>query len=176
MNRITILFARWLPVFGILTHLGRKSGKVYQTPVNVFRAPNGFIVALTYSGRSEWVKNVIAAGGCELKTAGKKYQLSSPKVVQQFLLNLDVYSQLLRHADIRTTINLYTQAVSEQKRSPFEGRSNGAGIIGVKHTNEPTGHSWTCAKRKNPYFQLVDGGRYRIRTYDFHRVKMALYR
>ena len=24
--------------------------------------------------------------------------------------------------------------------------------------------------------QLVNGGRYRIRTYDFHRVKMALYR
>jgi hypothetical protein len=27
------------------------------------------------------VKNVLAAGGCELKTRGKKYQLSSPKVV-----------------------------------------------------------------------------------------------
>jgi len=36
-NRITGLFAGWLPGFGILTHVGRKSGKVYQTPVNVFR-------------------------------------------------------------------------------------------------------------------------------------------
>jgi hypothetical protein len=37
-NRITSLFAGWLPGFGILTHVGRKSGKVYRTPVNVFRA------------------------------------------------------------------------------------------------------------------------------------------
>jgi len=50
--------------------------------VNVFRAPNGFIIALTYSSQSEWVKNVLAADGCELQTHGKKYQLSSPKVVR----------------------------------------------------------------------------------------------
>jgi deazaflavin-dependent oxidoreductase (nitroreductase family) len=81
-NRITSLFAGWLPGFGILTHVGRKSGKVYRTPVNVFRAPNGFVIALTYSSQCEWVKNVLAAGGCELKTRGKKYQLSAPKVVR----------------------------------------------------------------------------------------------
>jgi deazaflavin-dependent oxidoreductase (nitroreductase family) len=81
-HRITSLFAGWLPGFGILTHVGRKSGKVYRTPVNVFRVPNGFVIALTYSSQSEWVKNVLAAGGCELKTRGKKYQLSAPKVVR----------------------------------------------------------------------------------------------
>ena len=81
-NRITSLFSGWLPGFGILTHAGRKSGKIYRTPVNVFRAPTGFIIALTYSSQSEWVKNVLAAGGCELRTRGKKYQLSAPKVVR----------------------------------------------------------------------------------------------
>jgi deazaflavin-dependent oxidoreductase (nitroreductase family) len=81
-NRITGLFAGWLPGFGILTHVGRKSGRVYRTPVNVFRASNGFIIALTYSSQSEWVKNVLAAGGCKLKTRGKKYQLSAPNVVR----------------------------------------------------------------------------------------------
>jgi deazaflavin-dependent oxidoreductase (nitroreductase family) len=80
-NRITGLFVGWLPGFGILTHVGRKSGKVYRTPVNVFRAQNGFIVALTYSSASEWVKNVLAAGGCKLETRGKKHQLVAPKVV-----------------------------------------------------------------------------------------------
>ena len=81
-NRITSLFAGWLPGFGILTHVGRKSGKVYRTPINVFRASNGVIIALTYSSQSEWVKNVLAAGGCELKTRGKKYHLSVPQVVR----------------------------------------------------------------------------------------------
>jgi deazaflavin-dependent oxidoreductase (nitroreductase family) len=81
-NRITSLFAGWLPGFGILTHVGRKSGQVYRTPVNVFRASNGFIIALTYSSQSEWVKNVLAAGACDLKTRGKNYQLSAPKIVR----------------------------------------------------------------------------------------------
>jgi len=49
--------------------------------VNVFKAHDGFIIALTYSSHSEWVKNVLAAGGCELKTRGNKYELSSPTVV-----------------------------------------------------------------------------------------------
>jgi|SRR5215469_15756785 len=79
-NRITSLFAGWLPGFGILTHVGRKSGKVYRIPINVFRAPNGFMIALTYSSQSEWVKNVRAAGGCELRTRGKEYQLFAPNV------------------------------------------------------------------------------------------------
>jgi deazaflavin-dependent oxidoreductase (nitroreductase family) len=80
-NRITGLFAGWLPGFGILKHLGRKSGRVYRTPVNVFRASNGFIIALTYSSHSEWVKNVLAAGGCELRTRWKRYELSAQHVV-----------------------------------------------------------------------------------------------
>jgi deazaflavin-dependent oxidoreductase (nitroreductase family) len=81
-NQITSLFAGWLPGFGILTHVGRNSGKVYRTPINVFPASNGFIIALTYSSQCEWVKNVFAVGGCELKTRGKKYQLSAPNVVR----------------------------------------------------------------------------------------------
>src|ERR1700738_445075 len=81
-NPITSLFAGWLPGFGILTHIGRKSGKVYQTPVNVFRTPNGFVIALTYSGESEWVKSVLGAGSCELKTVGRKYRLVAPRVVR----------------------------------------------------------------------------------------------
>jgi len=81
-NRITRLFAGWLPGFGILTHVGRKSGKVYRTPVNVFRASNGFVIALTYSSQCEWVKNVLAAGACEVKTRGRRYQVSAPNVVR----------------------------------------------------------------------------------------------
>src|SRR5438552_11975226 len=42
-NRISSRFAPRLPGFGIVTHVGRKSGRVYRTPVNVFRAPNGFL-------------------------------------------------------------------------------------------------------------------------------------
>lgn len=80
-NRITGQFAGWLPVFGIITHVGRKSGKIYRTPVNVFRTADGFAIALTYGRESEWVKNVIAAGGCELQTGGRHYHLADPTIV-----------------------------------------------------------------------------------------------
>jgi len=80
-NRITSRFADRLPGFGILTHVGRKSGRVYRTPVNVFRAPEGFLIALTYGRESEWVKNVLAAGGCELETRGVSNKLNAPAIL-----------------------------------------------------------------------------------------------
>ena len=80
-NRITSRFAARLPGFGIVTHVGRKSGKVYRTPINVFRTPEGFLIALTYGRESEWVRNVVAAGACQLETRGVRYQLSAPIVV-----------------------------------------------------------------------------------------------
>jgi len=38
-------------------------------------------VALTYGRESEWVRNVIAAGGCKLVTREVQYQLSVPTIV-----------------------------------------------------------------------------------------------
>ncbi len=80
-NRITRHFVEWLPGFGMVTHVGRKSGKIYRTPVNVFRRPGGFLIALTYGPDSEWVKNVLAAGGCQLVTRRLRYEVSEPRVV-----------------------------------------------------------------------------------------------
>src|SRR5690348_18458726 len=80
-NRITSPFASRLPGFGLLTHVGRKSGRFYRTPVNVFRTPDGFMIALTYGQEAHWTQNVLAAGGCRLDTRGHSYQLSAPTVV-----------------------------------------------------------------------------------------------
>src|SRR5215831_10545280 len=90
-NRITSLFAGWLPGFGILTHVGRKSEKTYRTPVNVFRAPNGFIIALTYSSRCEQLEGffqVVSAddGTIPPHQRGKAFFLlvgQVPRVFQQ---------------------------------------------------------------------------------------------
>ncbi|HEY6770696.1 MAG TPA: nitroreductase family deazaflavin-dependent oxidoreductase [Candidatus Sulfotelmatobacter sp.] len=71
-----------MPGFGRLTHLGRKSGRIFRTPVNVFRRPDGFLIALTYGPDSEWIKNVLAAGGCQLVTRRVHYELSAPVIVR----------------------------------------------------------------------------------------------
>jgi deazaflavin-dependent oxidoreductase (nitroreductase family) len=80
-NRLTLRVAGYLPGFAIVSHVGRKSGRVYHTPVNAFRTEDGYIIALTYGAQSDWVKNVLAAGWCELQTRGWRARLSDPRIV-----------------------------------------------------------------------------------------------
>jgi deazaflavin-dependent oxidoreductase (nitroreductase family) len=80
-NRVAIRFIARLPGFAIVTSEGRKSGKIYRTPVNVFRDPDGFLIALTYGRDSGWVRNVLAAGNCQIETRRVKYQLFRPVIV-----------------------------------------------------------------------------------------------
>jgi deazaflavin-dependent oxidoreductase (nitroreductase family) len=141
-NRITSLFAGWLPGFGILTHVGRKSGKVYRTPITVFRESNGFIIALTYSSQSEWVKNVLAAGGCELKTRGKKYQLSAPKVVrdptrQRFRIPVRV---VLRIVGADEYMELTTQQARAKQRGDHRQHEQCDGKNQSEHGRDRTHH------------------------------------
>src|SRR5260370_30947457 len=80
-NRIASRFAARLPGFAIVANVGRESGSLYRTPVNVFREPDGFLIALTYGRDSEWVRNVLAAGGCQLETCRVPDRLSAPIIV-----------------------------------------------------------------------------------------------
>jgi deazaflavin-dependent oxidoreductase (nitroreductase family) len=77
-NPITRLVAGHLPWFCILRYRGRKSGKAYRTPMNVFRKGGAWIFALTYGSDVQWVKNVLAAGGCEIETRGRVVALDRP--------------------------------------------------------------------------------------------------
>jgi deazaflavin-dependent oxidoreductase (nitroreductase family) len=79
-NRLLGGVATSLPGFGVVLHVGRRSGRQYRTPVNVFRTPNGYLLALTYGSGAEWVKNVVAADGCELITRGRTERLRSPRL------------------------------------------------------------------------------------------------
>lgn len=81
LNRVTKRIAPWVPGFGVVAHTGWRSGRRYQTPVNVFPAGDGYLFALTYGPGSDWVKNVLAAGGCELVTRGRTVRLVSPQLV-----------------------------------------------------------------------------------------------
>jgi deazaflavin-dependent oxidoreductase (nitroreductase family) len=79
-NRVLGPLAPRLPAFGVLVHVGRRSGRHHRTPVNVFRTPAGYVLALTYASQAEWVKNVLAAGGCELVTRGRRQRLERPRL------------------------------------------------------------------------------------------------
>jgi deazaflavin-dependent oxidoreductase (nitroreductase family) len=80
LNRVTGRFAGRLPGFGIVHHVGRSSGRAYATPMNVFPDGDDYVIALTYGPNTDWVKNVLAAGGCEVETRGKRVRLANPRI------------------------------------------------------------------------------------------------
>jgi deazaflavin-dependent oxidoreductase (nitroreductase family) len=82
LNRVTRHVARWAPGMGIVVHRGRRSGRHYETPVQVFGVEGGYVIALTYGPGADWTKNVLAAGGCELRTRGRTVQLTAPRLYQ----------------------------------------------------------------------------------------------
>ena len=77
-NRLTRHIAGWAPGFALLQHVGRRSGRIYETPVNVFRVRERYVFALTY-GESEWVKNVLTAGRCVIRTRRRQIELTEPE-------------------------------------------------------------------------------------------------
>jgi deazaflavin-dependent oxidoreductase (nitroreductase family) len=81
-NRVLGPLARFLPGFAVVSHVGRRSGRIYRTPVNLFRRADGYVIALTYGAESQWVRNVLAAGRAEIETRGRRLELVDPQVVR----------------------------------------------------------------------------------------------
>ena len=107
VNPLTSLVAGWLPGFGLLLYRGRTTGREYRTPMNFFSQGDEFVFALTYGADVQWVKNIVAAGECRLKTLGRELRLVEPRLysdperqdmpfpVRQFL-GLLIVSEFLR--------------------------------------------------------------------------------
>ncbi|MGJ0119395.1 nitroreductase family deazaflavin-dependent oxidoreductase [Williamsia sp. MIQD14] len=80
-NRVQGLWAWLIPPWAVVLHTGRTSGRSYRTPVVGFHTPQGFAIPVLYGPRTQWVKNVTAANGGEIRRAGKRYELTDPRVV-----------------------------------------------------------------------------------------------
>lgn len=80
-NPIQRMWAGRAPTFGILEHVGRKSGKAYRTPLSVFSTDDGVAIMLTYGPDRDWLKNILAAGDARMQRHGKTISLTDPQVV-----------------------------------------------------------------------------------------------
>lgn len=65
-----------------LRHVGRRSGRVYVTPLEAFPVPGGFVIPMTYGMRADWARNTLAAGGATLLREGRSVAVTRPHVVR----------------------------------------------------------------------------------------------
>ena len=77
VNRVTTPLARsGHGPFSLIRHVGRKSGRTYETPVILVRVDAGFIAELTYGENVNWYRNTVAAGGCTVVHHGREYRVT----------------------------------------------------------------------------------------------------
>jgi deazaflavin-dependent oxidoreductase (nitroreductase family) len=65
----------------VIRHTGRMSGRSYDTPVGAEPTDDGFVVALVYGPRSDWLKNVLASGSATVVHQGLSFPVERPEVV-----------------------------------------------------------------------------------------------
>jgi deazaflavin-dependent oxidoreductase (nitroreductase family) len=67
----------------VLRHRGRRSGTEYAIPVAVTATDTAFIIALPWGRKTDWVRNVRAAGGCTIRWKGRDHQCTDPTFVER---------------------------------------------------------------------------------------------
>ncbi len=65
----------------VVRHVGRRSGRSYETPVVAVEHDNSFLIALPYGERTDWAKNVVASGTASVVTHGQAYDVDQPRII-----------------------------------------------------------------------------------------------
>jgi deazaflavin-dependent oxidoreductase (nitroreductase family) len=100
---------RWFPLWAILHHTGRTSGKAYATPIVAFRTADGFVIPLPFGDATQWARNLFAAGGGSLQFAGRRYEIAAPEIVDREAVAGDL-PRLLRFVAGRLGLRQYVTA------------------------------------------------------------------
>jgi deazaflavin-dependent oxidoreductase (nitroreductase family) len=65
----------------VVRHIGRRSGRTYETPVVAARHDDSFLIALPYGQRTDWLKNVLDRGSAAVVVNGHAYEVDRPEVI-----------------------------------------------------------------------------------------------
>lgn len=65
----------------IVRHVGRTTGRPYETPVGTFATDDGFVISLPYGADTDWLKNVLASGSATIVVEGHTYPVDQPELV-----------------------------------------------------------------------------------------------
>jgi len=103
---------RWNPIFAVVEHVGRKSGRRYTAPIAARRTTDGFIVSLAFGAQVDWYRNLAASGGGTIRWRDHAYRVGKPvridvaagraafHPIQRFLLRLAGVDGYVRVADV----------------------------------------------------------------------------
>jgi len=80
INPIAVPIAKFTPGITILRHRGRTSGTPYETAVSAYRKGSTVAIMLAH-GKTNWVKNVLAAGEADVLLGGRFVHLVNPRIV-----------------------------------------------------------------------------------------------
>ena len=80
-NPIQGVWAGRIAPWAIVEHVGRSSGRTYETPVLAFVRDGRIAISLNYGAESDWVKNVVAAGSFTLVRGGARLPIAGVRVL-----------------------------------------------------------------------------------------------
>jgi deazaflavin-dependent oxidoreductase (nitroreductase family) len=76
---VRIAGKRWNPVFAVVEHRGRKSGRLYRAPVAARRVDSGFVISLAFGAQVDWHRNLVAAQGGTIQWRDQAYEVGAPE-------------------------------------------------------------------------------------------------
>ena len=83
-NGLMLRFAGhwWNPIFSVVEHVGRRSGRRYAAPVAARRTADGFVISLAFGAQVDWHRNLVAADGGIIRWRGRAYWVSAPARIE----------------------------------------------------------------------------------------------
>jgi deazaflavin-dependent oxidoreductase (nitroreductase family) len=67
--------------FAVLQHRGRRSGRLYETPVVARPIADGFVIPLPFGEQTDWFRNLQVAGAGMIRWHGVDYPVIEPQLV-----------------------------------------------------------------------------------------------
>lgn len=82
LNRVTRPLARaGRGPFSLVRHVGRRSGRTFETPLILAATDGGFVAELTYGDQVNWYRNIVSAGECDVVVKGKPHHIDRIEVM-----------------------------------------------------------------------------------------------
>ncbi|MBG0564093.1 hypothetical protein [Actinoplanes aureus] len=74
---------RWFPIWAVVHHRGRVTGRSLTVPVAVIATPDSFIINLPWGAGTNWARNVLAAGECTIRWKGRDHRVNDPRIIDE---------------------------------------------------------------------------------------------